>query len=290
MRSIKAVHTAIYEPIEDLVTYRALPAPGMPMNELDPFLFLNHHGWQQFPPHNPGLPFGPHPHRGFETVTFIIEGDLMHKDSSGGESVIESGGIQWMVAGKGLIHAEISSAEFKEKGGPLELLQLWINLPAKYKMTEPSYTGLQENEIPKVKLDGDKAVAHIVFGDWAGISSQLKPFTDIQLAQITYQAGGSTNFNIGKEKNIFFYCIKGDLMVNGTAVTQHQFLVFNDDEEEVQVHAITDASVLLGWATPFHEPFIAHGPFVMNTREEIREAYDDYNRGLFGNNEPFYVT
>ena len=127
-RSIKTIFKAAYEPIADLVTYRVMPTDEAPMNLLDPFIFLNHHGWQQYKPHNRGLPFGPHPHRGFETVTFIIEGDLMHKDSGGGESVIKEGGVQWMTAGKGLVHAEISSEEFKQKGGPLEILQLWVTI------------------------------------------------------------------------------------------------------------------------------------------------------------------
>jgi len=146
MRSIKANHKAVYEPIAELVTYRALPTPLMTMNQLDPFIFLNHHGRQEYLPGNAGLPFGLHPHRGIETITFILEGELMHKDSRGAASIIKAGGVQWMTAGSGLIHAEISSDDFKKNGGPLEILQLWINLPAKYKMTAPKYVGLQQNE------------------------------------------------------------------------------------------------------------------------------------------------
>src|SRR5215217_1466840 len=153
MPSIIAKHKAVYDPIGDLVTYRAMPTHAVPMNAIDPFIFLNHHGRQEYFPHNNGLPFGPHPHRGFETVTFILEGDLTHKDSSGANSVIKAGGVQWMTAGKGLIHAEVSSEEFKIKGGPLEILQLWVNLPAKYKMTEPKYVGLQKDQIPVLTLD-----------------------------------------------------------------------------------------------------------------------------------------
>src|SRR3954471_5039129 len=129
MRTIKAKHNAFYEPVADLITYRAMPTNTVSMNLLDPFIFLNHHGFQQYPPHNNGLPFGPHPHRGFETATFILEGNLVHRDGHSGESIIKAGGVQWMTAGRGLIHAEVSSEEFKEKGGPLEILQLWINLP-----------------------------------------------------------------------------------------------------------------------------------------------------------------
>src|SRR5438132_7361262 len=114
MRTIKTTHKAVYEPISDLITYRAMPTQSLPMNRLDPFIFLNHHGWQQYPPHNTGLPFGPHPHRGFETVTFILEGDLTHRDSHSGESIIKAGGIQWMTAGSGLIYAEVLYEKFKE--------------------------------------------------------------------------------------------------------------------------------------------------------------------------------
>jgi len=143
MRTVIQKHRAVNAPIADLTTFRAIPTPSV--EYLDPFLFLNHHGPQTYRPNNRGLPFGPHPHRGFETVTFILEGDILHKDSSGHESVIKAGGIQWMTAGSGLIHAEVSSGEFKKTGGPLAILQLCGNLPAKYKMTAPRYLGLQAN-------------------------------------------------------------------------------------------------------------------------------------------------
>src|ERR1700737_2963071 len=141
MRTIKKLHTAENAPIEDLTTYRALPTRSV--DQIDPFLFLNHHGPQVYPPKNHGIPFGPHPHRGMETLTLIPDRDILHKDSDNHESVITSGGVQWMTAGRGLIHAETSSTDFKEKGGRLEILQLWLNLPAKLKMIEPFYRGLQ---------------------------------------------------------------------------------------------------------------------------------------------------
>src|SRR2546421_8103712 len=196
MRTIKAVSKAEYEPIADLVTYRAMPTNTVPMNRLDPFIFLNHHGRQIYPPHNHGLPFGPHPHRGFETVTFILEGDLMHKDSSGAESIIKEGGVQWMTAGRGLIHAEISSNEFKSKGGPLEILQLWVNLPSKYKMAEPKYLGLQKEEIPTISYDEGDVIANIVSGNWDETEGPIHPLTDIALASIYFKEGGHVFFRI----------------------------------------------------------------------------------------------
>lgn len=283
MRTIKAVQKAVYEPIADLITYRVMPVPEMPMNSLDPFIFLNHHGYQEYPPGNNGLPFGPHPHRGFETVTFILEGDLTHKDSSGGESTINAGGVQWMIAGKGLIHAEVSSEEFKKEGGPLELLQLWINLPAKYKLTEPYYKGLQKNEIPSLWLDGDKVIAHLIFGMWKGLDAAYDPLTDIHLARIDLKENGKTCFVVSKEQNILLYVVKGNIQVNNKKIAEHHLAVFAHDDERVEITAITDAMILFGYATPFREPLVTRGPFVMNTREEIIQAYEDYHNGKFGN-------
>lgn len=287
MRTIKAVQKAVYEPIVDLITYRVIPAPSIPMNAIDPFIFLNHHGYQEYSPGNGGLPFGPHPHRGFETVTFILEGDLTHKDSGGGQSVINAGGVQWMIAGRGLIHEEVSSDEFKLKGGPLEILQLWVNLPAKHKMTEPYYQGLQKMDIPELWLDGDKAIAHIVFGLWKGIMAPFDTLTDIHLAQIDFKESGKTGFFISREQNILLYIIKGVVQVNNKEIQAHHLTVFAHDDELVEITALTDATILFGYATPFREPFVAEGPFVMNTREEIMQAYEDYNNGKFGNDKNF---
>jgi len=126
MRSIKKQHQPLHETIEGLITYRAMPTDSL--KYIDPFLFLNHHGPQEYPPHNQGLPFGPHPHRGFETVTYILKGDIVHQDTKGFKSMIQAGGIQWMTAGKGLLHSELSSDMFKEKGGIVEVIQIWLNI------------------------------------------------------------------------------------------------------------------------------------------------------------------
>ncbi|HSO06022.1 MAG TPA: pirin family protein, partial [Pelomicrobium sp.] len=147
-RTLRRLHPAHRDDIGDLVTRRPLPGPGLA--QIDPFLFLNHHGPQTYAPGNVGLPFGPHPHRGFETVTFILAGELAHRDSAGHESVIAAGGTQWMTAGRGIVHAELSPETFKRRGGALEILQLWVNLPARLKFTAPRYVGLQRDAIPAV--------------------------------------------------------------------------------------------------------------------------------------------
>lgn len=283
MKTIKGNHKAVYEPISDLVTYRAMPTAAVTMNQLDPFIFLNHHGWQEYQPNNNGLPFGPHPHRGFETVTFILEGDLIHKDTSGATSIINSGGVQWMTAGSGLVHTEISSEEFKAKGGPLEILQLWVNLPAKHKMTRPKYIGLQKEDIPTVSWNNEKVIAQIVSGKWDGTNGPVQSFSDIHLASIRFKEGGRQTFSIEADKTIFLYVVKGHMLINGETAQMHHLLEFNRDGKIIEMKAVSDAVILFGYASAFHEPFVAYGPFVMNTQEEIMQAYEDYNNGKFGN-------
>lgn len=280
MRQIKHIHKGEYRPIADLITYS--PMPTARLQQVDPFIFLNHHGPQVYPKNNNGLPFGPHPHRGMETVTFILEGDIMHKDSGGHESVIEAGGIQYMTAGKGLIHAEVSSDNFKKEGGNMEILQLWLNLPAKHKMTEPKYVGLQKNEIPVVKLDDGRIEAQVVLGEFAGTKAALQSFTDINFATLYLEEGANWEMEIPAEQNIFFYVVRGALEVNGTAVSKIHLVEFANEGSQLRVHAKEKSVILFGHATPFKEPMVAQGPFVMNTQQEIIEAYQDYQQGKFG--------
>lgn len=278
MRSIRKVVKAEYRPIGDLVTYSPMPTGSIDM--IDPFIFLNHHGPQTYKPNNNGLPFGPHPHRGMETVTFILDGDISHKDSGGHESVITSGGVQWMTAGRGLIHAEVSSEKFKEKGGKLEILQLWVNLPARLKMAEPWYKGLQRKEIPVTKFEGGKA--QVISGQFLNTKGAFQPETGISLATIFLEKGAKLQLQVPGAHNIFFYVIKGELQVNGKQAMELHLVDFGNDSEDLHIEAIENSTLLLGHAKPFDEPVVARGPFVMNTMEEINQAYKDYQEGKFG--------
>jgi redox-sensitive bicupin YhaK (pirin superfamily) len=279
-RKIRNVFPALRDDIADLTTYRALPTRLVDM--IDPFLFLNHHGRQTYPPGNRGLPFGPHPHRGFETVTFILEGDIAHRDSGGHESVIGAQGVQWMTAGRGLVHSEESSAEFKTHGGPLEILQLWVNLPARLKMTDPRYIGLQGDQIPVLESDAGRVRIHLISGDWDGQPGPIKPLTDITVMTIELKAAGKLALAIAPERNIFFYVIRGAVEVNGQRIEQRHLVEFDNEGEELAIEAASDAMILLCHAEPYGEPVVAHGPFVMNTREEIQQAIRDYQAGKFG--------
>lgn len=280
MRKIKRIHKGEYRPIADLITYSPMPTASLQM--IDPFLFLNHHGPQVYPPNNNGLPFGPHPHRGMETITFILEGDIMHKDSGGHESVIEAGGIQYMTAGEGLIHAEVSSDKFKKEGGNMEILQLWLNLPAKHKMTKPRYTGLQKDEIPVVELNGNKIKAQVILGEFEGTKAPISSFEDINFATLYFDEGGEYVTEIPEMQNIFFYVVRGRIVVNEAEVPKIHLVEFAAEGSSLKIKALEKSIVLLGFATPFNEPVVAQGPFVMNTQEEIYQAYDDYQSGKFG--------
>ncbi|GHA55426.1 pirin family protein [Pontibacter akesuensis] len=280
MRKIKKKYKAAYAPMDDLVTYRALPTREV--EYIDPFLFLNHHGPQVYKSNNRGLPFGPHPHRGFETLTFILEGDIMHQDTGGGKDVIEAGGVQWMTAGSGLIHAEVSSDKFKKEGGPLEILQLWFNLPARYKMTQPKYVGLQKDQIPTVTEDEGKVKVNVISGKWRDTEGPIPSLSDIHMASIELQQGGSFTTTVAAERNIFFYVVRGAVKVNGETAEKLTLVEFENEGNELKVEAQENSYILFGHAQPFNEPVVSHGPFVMNTEEEIHDAFRDYQAGKMG--------
>jgi len=279
MRSIKNIHTAIDEPMQGLSTFRALPNRGI--DQIDPFLLLNHHGPQEFLPNNSGLPFGPHPHRGFETLTFILQGDVVHSDSSGGKSIITSGGIQWMTAGSGIIHSENSSDEFKKNGGVEEVLQLWINLPAKLKMTQPKYIGLQKEEIPKLKFDNNNVTINLISGSLGNGKGAVDTLTDVFTSYFELKAGGVFNINVERERNILFYVVDGKVKVNNQIAEKLYLVEFGNDDEEIKVEALEDTIIIFCHGKPLNEPVVSYGPFVMNTEGEIRQAMIDYQSGKF---------
>lgn len=280
MRQIKKIHSAEYRPIADLITYSPLPSRNL--QQIDPFIFLNHHGLQTYPQNNRGLPFGPHPHRGMETLTFILEGDILHQDSSGHNSIIGPGGAQYMTAGSGLIHAEVSSPEFKEKGGYLEILQLWINLPASKKMTPPRYMGLAKEEIPVLSLDDNKVMVQQLFGEWNGVEGGFEGTSPLNMSTLDIEKTGKFEKEIPSSENIFFYIVRGELLVNGKQIPFRNLVEFTNSGEKLIVEAIEDSILIFGHALPFREPMVAQGPFVMNTQEEIIQAYQDYQNGKFG--------
>ncbi len=278
MRQVLNQYPAQRDDIADLVTRRPLPGPGLP--QVDPFLFLNHHGPQTYRPGNTGLPFGPHPHRGFETVSFILKGEMAHLDSGGHESVIRAGGIQWMTAGSGLIHAEISPASFKRDGGALEILQLWVNLPGRLKMTKPAYAGLQREDIPAIPVEG--GVVNLISGSLGDRHGPIESLTEVAMMTVELEAGAYVDLPAPNGRAVFFYVVAGTPSANGTQIKPHHLATFTPDGDSITVTTEAPATILYGHADPIGEPVVSHGPFVMNTRQEIVRAIEDYNAGLFG--------
>ncbi len=276
-RIVTSLHPAYRDDIGDLVTRRPLPGPGV--ENVGAFLFLNHHGPQTYPPGNRGLPFGPHPHRGFETVTFILEGALAHTDSARHESIIRASGVQWMTAGRGIVHAEVSPEDFKRDGGAMEILQLWVNLPARLKMTAPRYVGVQADGIPAIPAEN--ATVHLVSGEWQGQRGTIESLTGVFLSWVEAQPGAEVTFDGLRGRDVFLYAARGGIEVAGRRVPQFH-LASLAEGDSVTVTASESALFLFGHAEPIPEPIVAHGPFVMNSVEEIRQAFADYQAGKFG--------
>lgn len=279
-KTVLGLHPSVRDDIADLVTRR--PVPGPRVQQVDPFLFLNHHGPQVYPPANRGLPFGPHPHRGFETVTFILEGELMHRDSVGFESVIRGGGVQWMTAGSGLVHAELSPEAFKRSGGPLEILQLWVNLPSRLKMTPPRYQGLQGDAIPVLEIANGAATLNLISGDWGGATGPVESITGNFMSTVTVQAGAQFDVDKLSGRSVFLYVVSGSVRVNGHDVAEHHLVELDIVGDALTIEAVTTARLLFGHGEPIREQVVSYGPFVMNTEIEIRQAIMDYQAGKFG--------
>ncbi len=281
-RKVKQLHAALETPMADLVTFRALPTGSLPA--LDPFLFLNHHGPQVYPPNNGGLPFGPHPHKGFETLTFVFDGEVAHSDSTGQTFVTGPGGVQWMTAGRGIEHAEVSPESFLESGGPLEIIQVWMNLPAALKRCEPWYRGFESDELLHVSGPEASWAWHIVSGEVDGQRGPVASQTGLFMSWLEMLPSATFSTKVSTDRGVMLYVVRGEVEVNGVpAATRTMVELSHDSGPEVHLTAWDDeALVLLCHGDVIDEPVVAHGPFVMNTEAEIREAFMEYQSGQFG--------
>jgi redox-sensitive bicupin YhaK (pirin superfamily) len=276
-RSVAGIYAAVSLDTGELDTRLALD--GINKVKLDPFLMLMHHGPQMYPPNNAGLPFGPHPHRGFETVTFIRAGVLAHQDSGGHVSEIGAGGVQWMTAGSGLIHSEVSPAAFMRDGGPLEILQLWVNLPGKLKMTEPRYIGIHRSTIPSLALDGGAANLNLVSGEFSGSTGPITSLTQTFLSWVDLKAGSRATLPAPQGRNVLFYVIAGVVETGGRVIPAGNMATFEPGGDPIEAMASEEATLLFGHADQLGEPVAARGPFVMNTDAELDQAYRDFHSG-----------
>lgn len=246
----------------------------------DPFLLLDYAGPQTFPPAESPRGVGQHPHRGFETVTIIYQGELEHADSSGSRGSIGPGDVQWMTAASGVVHEEFHSERFTREGGSLEMVQLWVNLPAKDKLSPPRYQELPGTTIPTVALPNDAGTVRVIAGELSGTRGPAKTFTPINVWDVHLQ--GSTELPIPEGHHSLVVVQSGSVHVNDTPVKAVELVTFERTGDSIRLAAETPSRLLVLTGEPIGEPIAAQGPFVMNTQEEIVEAIRDYREGKMG--------
>jgi redox-sensitive bicupin YhaK (pirin superfamily) len=251
--------------------------------QLSPFLLLDYAGPAEFKPAQQPRGVGQHPHRGFETVTIVYKGEVAHRDSTGEGGVIGPGDVQWMTAGAGILHEEFHSEAFTRSGGMLEMVQLWVNLPAKDKMTAPGYQALLKREIPSVDLPRGAGAVRVIAGDYEGHAGPARTFTPMQVWDLRLTQGGVTELSLPEGWNSALVVLRGAVLVNGSTVAREAQMVLLDRKgSAVSIEANNDSVVLLLSGEPIEEPIVGHGPFVMNSQDEIVQAIADFNSGRFG--------
>jgi redox-sensitive bicupin YhaK (pirin superfamily) len=264
-------------PVRSVFDYNGLA------RELSPFLLLDYATPYEFAPGDERRGVGAHPHKGFETVTVAYQGELEHRDSSGGGGKIGAGDVQWMTAGKGIVHEEFHSADFTRKGGTLQMVQLWVNLRAKDKSAKPGYQTLLSAHIPSVSLPQDAGAVRVIAGEFVGRKGPAKTFTPINLWDVNLRAGKSAELPLPDGHTTAVLVLSGKVRVDGDReANEGDLAIFVRSGEGITVEATTDAKLLVMDGEPIEEPVVGHGPFVMNSRAEIQQAFEDYQLGRMG--------
>jgi len=250
---------------------------------LSPFLLLDHAGPMKFDPAVRPRGVGEHPHRGFETVTIVYEGEVEHRDSTGAGGKIGPGDVQWMTAASGILHEEFHSREFTRTGGTLEMVQLWVNLPAKDKMSAPGYQTLLNRDIPSIELPDNAGNVRVIAGEYAGHRGPAHTFTPIDVWDVRLNQGHIAEFAVPDGRTLALIVLRGTVLVNGSQVAREAQMVMLDRVgRDVSMEANSDATVLLLSGESIDEPVVGYGPFVMNSETEIEQAMTDFNSGKFG--------
>jgi len=258
------------------------PGGRIDKKRMSPFFLMDYNSKVEFSPSETPRGVSVHPHRGFETVTIAYHGKVAHHDSAGNSGVIGEGDVQWMTAASGLLHKEYHEQEFSRKGGLFQMVQLWVNLPAKYKMTPPKYQEITNATMGKYSLDGDKGVVEIIAGEYNGVRGPASTFTPMQVYNARLKKGAKAEFVFPSNYNTGMLVVEGSVIVNGEPVSADHFILFKNDGEEITLEAGEDAIVLILSGEPINEPIAQYGPFLMNTWEELEQAINDVNAGKFG--------
>lgn len=259
---------------------------NMGQYRMSPFFMLDYNSKVEFSPRENPRGVGVHPHRGFETVTIAYQGKVAHHDSMGNSGVIGEGEVQWMTAASGILHKEYHEQEFSRKGGFFQMVQLWVNLPAKYKMSKPGYQAITKEQMGLFTSADGKTQFQIIAGEINGVKGPATTFSPIILANLKLQAGAKHSFDLPAEYNTGLLVIEGQVVFNETeqAPTDH-FALFRNDGSTITVQAEQDAIVLVLSGQPIQEPIASYGPFLMNTHEELQQAVQDFSQGKFGSLE-----
>ncbi len=252
------------------------------VRKLDPFLMLDYHPEFNYSPTQTPRGVGVHPHRGFETVTIAFQGRVAHHDSTGGGGVIGPGDVQWMTAASGILHKEYHDADFTRSGGPFQMAQLWVNLPRAHKMDAPRYQPILAEQIGVATLPDDAGVVRVIAGEFQGVKGPAQTFTPINMYEVRLVAGGNVEFDFPSRQTTAILVMKGEVTFNGTQAVSNDFVLFAHSGERVSIEASTDAELLVLNGEPIGEPVVQYGPFVMNTPQEIQQAFRDFSSGKFG--------
>ena len=249
---------------------------------VSPFLMLDYAAPVVFPPRDKPAGVGPHPHRGFETVTIVYAGEVEHRDSAGHSGKIAEGDVQWMTAASGVVHDEFHARDYARKGGPVSMAQLWVNLPAQHKMTTSRYQTLMKNDIPTVDLADDAGAVRVIAGEFAGHTGPALTYSPVSVWDARVKAGKSAAFAIAAGHRAMMPVLDGSVKIGGQAFKAGDVALFSDEGDAIELEAIGDAKLLILSGEPINEPIAHYGPFVMNTEQELRQAIDDFRRGKMG--------
>ena len=264
-------------PVRSLFSYQTSGA------EISPFLLLDYAGPHEFAPARSSRGVGEHPHRGFETVTIVYDGEVEHRDSAGGGGIIGKGDVQWMTAGAGILHQEFHSESFTRKGGSFRMVQLWVNLPARDKSAPGGYQSILGGEIPTVDLPDGAGTLRVIAGEHDGTAGPAKTFTPINVWDARLNAGSDISLDLPEGHTAMLVTLSGQITINGVQkATDAEMVLLSTGGAGAAVHADRDTTLLVLTGVPIDEPVVGQGPFVMNTRDEIRTAMADYRSGRFG--------
>jgi quercetin 2,3-dioxygenase len=289
MQKLKSVEAIIHAPDFHMVgdgfrVHNFFPSqPAIGSTGMSPFFLLDYNSKWQIPPSPTPRGVGVHPHRGFETVTISYHGRIAHHDSQGNSGVIREGDVQWMTAGAGILHKEYHEKEFSRKGGMFQMVQLWVNLPSGFKMTPAKYQALENRQLGKYTLEDKISSIEIIAGEYNGIKGPAYTFSPMNMFNAKLRKGAIASFRFPGIYNTGILVIEGEVKLhNAETVPENQFITFGHDGEIITIEALKNSILLVLSGEPINEPVVSYGPFVMNTKAEIKQAYDDYYNGAFG--------